>query len=52
MVSGNHWPCVLIKLATGDGIYTDSIGREVPRDFENTFSKFFQAIHKVYEKKL
>ena len=52
MVSGNHWPCVHINLETGDGLYTDSIGREVPRDFEDTFSNFFQEIYKIYEKKL
>ena len=31
-------------------IYTDSKGREIPRDFEDTFSNFFQ-VSKVYEKK-
>ena len=51
MVIGNHWSCVQIKLETGDVLYPDSIGREVPRDFEGTFSNFFQAICKVYEKK-
>ena len=51
MVSGNHWPCVHIDLETRDGFYTDSIGREIPRDFEDTFSNFFQAICKIYEKK-
>ena len=40
-----------INLEAGDGLYADSIGREVPRDFEDTFSNFFQAIYKVYEKK-
>ena len=39
-----------LNLKTRDGLYTDSIGREVPRDFEGTFSNFFQAICKVYEK--
>ena len=48
---GSHWSCVHINLETGDGLYTDSIGREVPPDFEDTFSNFFQAICKVYEKK-
>ena len=42
IVSGNHWSCVQIKLETGDGLYSDSIGREVPRDFEDTFSNFSQ----------
>ena len=51
MVSGNHWFCVHIDLETRNGLYTDSIGREIPRDFEDTFSNFFQAICKIYEKK-
>ena len=51
MVSGNHWLCVHIDLETRDGLYTDSIGREIPRDFEDTFSNFFQAICKICEKK-
>ena len=51
MVSGNHWPCVHINSETRDGFYTDSIGREIPRDFEVTFSNIFQAICKIYEKK-
>ena len=51
MVSGNHWLGVHIDLETRDGLYTDSIGREIPRDFEDTFSNFFQAICKIYEKK-
>ena len=51
MVIGNHWSCVDIKLETGDGFYADSIGREVPRDFEKSFSNFFKAICKVYKKK-
>ena len=51
MVSGSHWPCVHVELETRDGLYTDSIGREIPRDFEDTFSNFFQAICKIYEKK-
>ena len=50
MVNGNHWSCAYINLETADGKYTDSKGREVPRDFKNTFSKFFQAICKVYKK--
>ena len=50
MVSGNHRSCVHINLKTGDGLYTDSIGREVPRDFGDTFSNFFQATCKVYER--
>ena len=51
MVSGNHWSCVHINLETGDGLYADSIGREVPRDFGDTFSNYFQAIWKVYKEK-
>ena len=50
MVSGNHWSCVHFNLETGDGLYTDSIGREIPRNFQDIFSNFFQAICKVYEK--
>ena len=50
MVSGNHWSCVHINLEAGDGLYADSIGREVPRDFEDTISNFFQAICKAYER--
>ena len=52
MVIGNHWSCVDIKLETGDGFYADSIGREVPRDFEKSFSNFFKAICKVYKKNM
>ena len=44
MVSENHWSCAHFNLETGDGLYADSIGREVPRDFQDTFSNFFQAI--------
>ena len=51
MVSGNHCSCVHINLETGDELYADSIGREVPCNFGNTFSNFFQAICKVYKKK-
>ena len=51
MVSGNHWSCVHFNIETGDGLYADSIGREVPRYFEDTFSNVFQAICKVYKKK-
>ena len=50
MVSGNHWSCVHIDIETGDGLYADSIGREVPRYFEDTFSNGFQGICKVYKK--
>ena len=50
MVNENHWPCVLTNLETGVGLYKDSIGREVPPDFEDTFSNFFQAICKAYKK--
>ena len=49
MVSGNHWYCVHFNWETGDGLYTDSIGREVPLDFEDTFVDFFQVICKVYK---
>ena len=49
MVSGNHWSCVHFNWETGDGLYTDSIGREVPLDFEDTFVNFFQVICKVYK---
>ena len=51
MVSGNHWSCVHINLETGDGLYADSIGREVSRDFGDTFSNCSQAIWKVYKEK-
>ena len=51
-VRGNYCSCVHIKLETGDVLYADSIEREVPRDFEDTFNNFFQAIYKVYEKKI
>ena len=44
MVSGNHWSCVYINSETGDGLYADSIRREVPRDFGDAFSNYFQAI--------
>ena len=50
VVTRNHRSCVHINLETGDGLYADSIGQEVPRNFEDTFSNFFQAIFKVYEK--
>ena len=50
MVSGNHWSCLHIILETGDGLYTDSIGREIPRNFENTFSNFFQVICNILKK--
>ena len=51
MVSGNHWSCVHFNLETGDRLYANSIGREVPHDFGDTFSNYFQAIWKVYQKK-
>ena len=51
MLSGNHWSCVHINLETGDGLYADSIGWEVPRHFGDTFSNYFQAIWKVYKEK-
>ena len=50
MVSQNHWPCVLTNLETGVGLYKDSIGREVPRDFEDTFSNFFKQYAKHTKK--
>ena len=49
MVSGNHWSCVHINLETGDGLYADSIGREVPRDFGDRFSNYFGIIWKEYK---
>ena len=49
MVSRNHWSCAHINLETGDRLYADSIGREVPRIFGDTFCNFFQAICKVKE---
>ena len=51
MVSGNHSSCLYINLETEDGLYADSIGREVPRGFGDTFSNYFQAIWKVYKEK-
>ena len=51
MVSGNHWSYVHFNLETGDGIYADSIGRQVPRDFENTISNFFFKQYAKYKKK-
>ena len=42
MVSGNHWSCVHINLETGDGLYADSIGREVPRDSRTHLATFFE----------
>ena len=38
MVSWNHWSCVHINLETGDGLYAESLGREIPRDFGDTFN--------------
>ena len=52
MVIGNHWSCVDIKLETGDGFYADSIGREVPRDFEKSFSKFLKEYAKYTKKNM
>ena len=52
MVSGNNRFCVHINLESGDGLYADSIGREVPRDFGDTFSNYFQTIWKGYKEKL
>ena len=51
MVSGKHLSCVHINLENGDGLYADLKGREVPRDFGDTFSNYFQAIWKVYKEK-
>ena len=48
VVSGNHWSCVHIILETGDGLYADSIGREVPRYLEDTFSNVFQPIYEKH----
>ena len=50
MVSGNYRSCVHINLETGDVLYADSIGQEVPCDFKDTFSNFFQAVCNVYKK--
>ena len=44
MVSGHHWSFVHINLQTRDGLYVDSVDRKVPRDFQDTFSNFFEAI--------
>ena len=52
MVSGSHWSAVHVNLESGDGFYADSIGREVPRDFGDTFSNYFQTIWKGYKEKL
>ena len=51
MLRGNHWSCVRINLESGDGLYADSIGQEVPRDFGDTFSNYFQTIWKRYKEK-
>ena len=51
MVSGNHWSYVHFNLETGDGIYADSIGRQVPHDFEDTISNFFFKQYAKYKKK-
>ena len=51
MVSENHWSSVHINLETRDGLYVNSIGREVPLDFGDTFSNYFQAIWKVCKEK-
>ena len=40
-VSGNHWSCVHINLETGDRLYADLLGRQVPRNFGDTFSNYF-----------
>ena len=37
-VSGNQWSCVQINLEAGDGLYAESIGREIPCDFGDTFN--------------
>ena len=52
MVSGNHWSCVHINLETGDGLNADSIGRQIPRNFGDTFSDCFHTIWKGYKEKL
>ena len=52
MVIRNNWSCVHINLETGDGLYADSIGRVIPRDFGDTFSNYFQTIWKRSKKKL
>ena len=50
MVGGNYRSCVHINLETGDVLYADSIGQEVPCDFKDTFSNFFQAVCNIYKK--
>ena len=50
MVSGNHWSCVHIDIETGDGLYADSIGREVPRYFETHLATFFKEYAKCTKK--
>ena len=52
MVSGNHWSCVHINLETGDGLYADSIGREVPRDFGDNLATIFKQYGKYTKKNL
>ena len=49
MVSENHQSCEHFNLETGDGLCRFYKTR-VPRDFQDTFSNFFQAIRKLYEK--
>ena len=44
MVSENNCFSVHINLETGDGVCASLIGQEAPRDFEDTFSNFSQAI--------
>ena len=52
VVSGNHWSCVHINLETGDGLNADSLGRQIPRNFGDTFSNYFQTIWNRYKEKL
>ena len=52
MVTGNHWSCVQIKLETGDVLYPDSIGREVPRDLKAHLATFFKQYAKSTKKNM
>ena len=49
MMIGNHWSCVRINLETGDGLYADSIGQEVPHDFGVKKYDFIKSMQVGYE---
>ena len=49
VVTRNHRSCVHINLETGDGLYADSIGQEVPCDFEH-LATFFKQYSKYTKK--